>query len=91
MLILAIRLAVLVFVWGVWKVWSESVWYILSLLYYLIRTLFFMNHNTTEVELKTAFQRYGDVKECSLITDKNTGASRCFGFVTFNRFWVNLE
>ncbi|CAG9333025.1 unnamed protein product [Blepharisma stoltei] len=35
-----------------------------------------------EEEIKSYFSRFGRVEKCSLILDKNTGRSRCFGFVT---------
>lgn len=35
-----------------------------------------------EDDIKAYFSRYGRVEKCSLILDKNTGRSRCFGFVT---------
>ncbi len=33
--------------------------------------------------LKTAFAEYGEVSEAKVITDRDTGRSRGFGFVTF--------
>lgn len=44
----------------------------------LIRNL---NRATTESELKTMFAAYGVVQSCNLVTDKETGASKGFGFV----------
>ncbi|CAG9322569.1 unnamed protein product [Blepharisma stoltei] len=35
-----------------------------------------------EQDIKAYFGRFGRVEKCSLILDKNTGRSRCFGFVT---------
>ncbi|CAG9329789.1 unnamed protein product [Blepharisma stoltei] len=35
-----------------------------------------------EEEIKNYFSRFGRVEKCSLILDKNTGRSRCFGFIT---------
>jgi len=34
--------------------------------------------------LKSAFSQYGEVTEATVITDRDTGRSRGFGFVTFN-------
>lgn len=31
------------------------------------------------------FNRYGDVREAVVLYDNNRGASRCFGFVTFDK------
>ena len=37
--------------------------------------------NTTEDELRQAFAAYGDVSSAKIITDRETGRSRGFGFV----------
>ena len=37
--------------------------------------------STTEAELRTAFEEYGDVSSVNIITDRDTGRSRGFGFV----------
>lgn len=37
----------------------------------------------TEEDLRTLFSHYGKVTECQVMMDRNTGASRGFGFVTF--------
>lgn len=44
----------------------------------LIRNL---ARTTTEVELKTMFESYGNVQSCNLVLDKETGASKGFGFI----------
>ena len=44
----------------------------------LIRNL---DRNTTEAELKVLFEEFGAVQSCSLVKDKDTGASKGFGFV----------
>ena len=36
---------------------------------------------TTEEELKTLFQEFGAVQSCDLVSDRDTGASKGFGFV----------
>ena len=36
-----------------------------------------------ETELYNAFSQYGEVKEVSIIPDKQSGMNRCFGFVKF--------
>jgi len=36
---------------------------------------------TTEAELRTAFEAFGDVSSVAIIKDKYTGESRGFGFV----------
>lgn len=42
-----------------------------------------LSWNTTENELESAFSRFGQITEAKVITDRNTGRSRGFGFVTF--------
>ena len=44
----------------------------------LIRNL---ARTTTEEEIKTMFEAHGTVQSCILVMDKNTGASKGFGFV----------
>ena len=39
--------------------------------------------NTTEDGLRQAFQPFGDLSEVKIITDRESGRSRGFGFVTF--------
>ena len=39
--------------------------------------------NTTQEELADFFQKYGDVEESKICTDKNTGKSKVFGFLKF--------
>jgi RNA recognition motif-containing protein len=43
-----------------------------------------LSWNTTDAGLKEAFSRYGDVTDAKVITDRETGRSRGFGFVTFS-------
>jgi RNA recognition motif-containing protein len=38
-------------------------------------------HSSTEDELRTLFQPYGDIERVSLVTDRDTGRSRGFAFV----------
>lgn len=38
-------------------------------------------HNTTEAELRNLFEAHGAVEKVSLVTDRDTGRSRGFGFV----------
>lgn len=40
-----------------------------------------LSFSTTEAELKNAFSEYGDVDSVSLITDRDTGRAKGFGFV----------
>ena len=40
-----------------------------------------LSYNAKEDEIKQAFEAYGQVKLVSVIMDKQTGASRGFGFV----------
>jgi len=39
--------------------------------------------NTTEDGLRQAFETFGELTEVKIITDRETGRSRGFGFVTF--------
>ena len=38
-------------------------------------------HSTTEAELRNLFEAHGSVEKITLITDRDTGRSRGFGFV----------
>jgi len=38
-------------------------------------------HSTTEAELRNLFEAYGSVEKITLVTDRDTGYSRGFGFV----------
>ncbi len=38
---------------------------------------------TTDESLREAFESFGEVTEAKVITDRETGRSRGFGFVTF--------
>jgi RNA recognition motif-containing protein len=40
-----------------------------------------INYNTTEEELKSLFEEYGTVESVKLITDRDTGRMKGFGFV----------
>ena len=40
---------------------------------------------TTDSALKGAFSAFGEITEAKVITDRDTGRSRGFGFVTFVR------
>lgn len=42
-----------------------------------------LSWGTTEDSLREAFERFGDVEYAKVITDRETGRSRGFGFVTF--------
>lgn len=43
-----------------------------------------LSFNTTETVLRDAFSAHGVVAEVSLMTDRDTGRPRGFGFVTMN-------
>jgi RNA recognition motif-containing protein len=43
-----------------------------------------LSWNTNDDSLRQAFDRFGEVHEARVITDRDTGRSRGFGFVTFN-------
>ena len=40
-----------------------------------------LSFNTNEDELRQAFEAYGQVERVSILTDRDTGRSRGFGFV----------
>ena len=42
-----------------------------------------LSWGTTDDSLREAFERFGEVVEAKVITDRETGRSRGFGFVTF--------
>ncbi|KAF9606040.1 hypothetical protein IFM89_022199 [Coptis chinensis] len=42
-----------------------------------------LSFNTDDRSLSDAFSQFGDVSEARVITDRDTGRSRGFGFVTF--------
>ncbi len=42
-----------------------------------------LNWKTTDDGLRSAFDRFGEITEAKVITDRETGRSRGFGFVTF--------
>jgi cold-inducible RNA-binding protein len=42
-----------------------------------------LSWNTNDDSLRQAFARFGDIDEAKVITDRETGRSRGFGFVTF--------
>ncbi|MCZ7586469.1 MAG: RNA-binding protein [Deltaproteobacteria bacterium] len=43
-----------------------------------------LSWNTTDEGLRAAFEQFGEVSEARVITDRDTGRSRGFGFVTFS-------
>jgi RNA recognition motif-containing protein len=42
-----------------------------------------LSFNTTDAALQEAFSRFGQITEAKVITDRATGRSRGFGFVSF--------
>lgn len=42
-----------------------------------------LNAITDDARLRAAFDEYGEVTEATVVTQRDSGASRCFGFVTF--------
>jgi RNA recognition motif-containing protein len=44
-----------------------------------------LSYQTTEANLRQAFERYGKVARVRIITDRQTGRSRGFGFVEMPR------
>ena len=43
-----------------------------------------MSFSTTQDALETLFATYGEVQEVAVVTDRDTGRSRGFGFVTMD-------
>ncbi|KAI8510410.1 hypothetical protein Bbelb_113260 [Branchiostoma belcheri] len=43
-----------------------------------------LSWNTTTENLESTFSEYGEIIDCKVITDRETGRSRGFGFVTFS-------
>lgn len=43
-----------------------------------------LSWDTNDAGLRDAFARFGDITEAKVITDRDTGRSRGFGFVTFS-------
>ncbi len=43
-----------------------------------------LSYNTTEESLRSAFGEYGTVDEVAIITDRETGRARGFGFVSMS-------
>ena len=43
-----------------------------------------LNWDTNDQGLRSAFERFGKVEEAIVVTDRDTGRSRGFGFVTFS-------
>lgn len=41
-------------------------------------------HSTTDFELKSYFEAFGAITDSKVMTDRETGRSRGFGFVSFN-------
>jgi RNA recognition motif-containing protein len=44
-----------------------------------------LSWDTTEQGLRAAFESFGELEEVKIITDRDTGRSRGFGFVTFSQ------
>lgn len=42
-----------------------------------------LSWNTDESNLRSTFEQYGELDEVKVISDRDTGRSRGFGFVTF--------
>jgi RNA recognition motif-containing protein len=43
-----------------------------------------LSWDTSDDSLRRAFERFGDIAEAKVITDRDSGRSRGFGFVTFS-------
>lgn len=43
-----------------------------------------LSWGTTDLGLRTAFEKFGNISDAVVVTDRDTGRSRGFGFVTFD-------
>jgi len=43
-----------------------------------------LSFNTTEQSLRALFESRGTIEDCAIVTDRETGRSRGFGFVTMS-------
>jgi RNA recognition motif-containing protein len=43
-----------------------------------------LNYSATETSVRSLFEQYGSVDQVNLITDRDTGQARGFGFVQMN-------
>jgi len=43
-----------------------------------------MNYRTTEEDINSLFSQFGEVESVKLISDRETGRAKGFGFVTMN-------
>src|SRR5688500_11269769 len=43
-----------------------------------------LSFQTTETEVRSMFEQYGNVESVAIITDRDTGRSKGFGFVEMN-------
>jgi cold-inducible RNA-binding protein len=43
-----------------------------------------LSYDTTQDDLTNYFSQFGDIEELKLITDRDTGRSKGFGFITFS-------
>ena len=44
-----------------------------------------LSWDTSDEQLKEAFRRFGPLQEAAIVTDRSTGRSRGFGFVTYEK------
>lgn len=44
-----------------------------------------LSWGTTDEDLRSAFERFGEVTDATVVKDRDTGRSRGFGFVTFEQ------
>lgn len=43
-----------------------------------------LNPGTSEVNLREAFSQFGEVTQCKVVMDRETGRSKCYGFVSMS-------
>ncbi len=49
-----------------------------------------LNRETTEVDLKETFGKFGGVVSVKVVSDRDTGQSKCFGFIEMDSIFLFL-
>ena len=48
-------------------------------------------YHTTDKSLREFFDKFGDIEEAVVITDRQTGKSRGYGFVSSFKYFMNIH
>lgn len=43
-----------------------------------------LNYNTSEDELRSKFEKFGEIRSLRIVTDFDSGRSKGYGFITFS-------